>query len=54
MRQVPRSKLACPTHWDLVSKPTQRRVYAAYREHDLQGHVIAMQDAIEEMNRAHA
>jgi len=52
-RQIKRSQLACPTHWALVSKPTQREVYAAYREQPYSArHVQALRDAIEEMNRA--
>jgi hypothetical protein len=50
-RQVPRSKLACPEHWALVSRPTQQRVYKAYRESDFGAHVTAMGEAIQEMNR---
>jgi hypothetical protein len=51
-RQVKRSQLACPAHWAMVSKPTQREVYAAYREapHSAR-HTAALRDAIEEMNR---
>jgi hypothetical protein len=52
LRRVRRSQLACATHWQLVSKPTQREVYAAYRSGNLGRHVAAMQDAVDEMNRA--
>lgn len=50
-RRVPRHRLACPGHWALVSIPTQRAVYAAYRTGDAVWHATAMQKAIEEMNR---
>lgn len=49
--QIPHSKLACLRHWNQVSAPVQREVYAAYRE--AQGstrHYEAMQAAIKEMS----
>jgi hypothetical protein len=49
---VPRSKLACPNHWALVSEPTKREVYAAYRSGDLLRHIRAMGTAKHEMNAA--
>lgn len=48
--RVPRSKLACPPHWSLVSAATGREVYAAYRSGDIGRHVAAMEAAIAEMN----
>jgi hypothetical protein len=30
-RLVPASKLACPEHWALVSKPTQQRVHQTWK-----------------------
>jgi hypothetical protein len=49
-RRVPRHQLACWRHWSKVSRPTQRLVYAAYRNGDLEANAVAMRDAIEEMN----
>jgi hypothetical protein len=49
---VPRSKLACPNHWALVSEPTKREVYAAYRSGDFGRHYEAMETATHEMNAA--
>ena len=51
-RRVNRSQLACPRHWALVSRPTQRMVYTAYRSGDFGAHAAAMADAIDEMNEA--
>lgn len=53
-RLVPRERLACPSHWALVSWPTQREVYAAWRSRDVDRHAAAMTAAIAEMNRMSA
>jgi hypothetical protein len=48
--RVRRSQLACPRHWALVDRQTQRRVYAAYRSGDREAHTAAVRDAIDEIN----
>ena len=49
--RVAQDKLACRVHWNAVSRPTQNRVYAAYRDDDMIAHAEAMQQAVIEMNR---
>lgn len=49
-RLVPNEQLACRIHWARVSRPTQRRVYAAYRSGDNGAHLAALHDAIAEIN----
>ena len=48
--QVRRSKLACPEHWALVSPKASAEVYRSYRSGDSLEHLIAMRDAIAEIN----
>jgi hypothetical protein len=41
---VPASKLACPTHWALVSPRTQQRVYQTWRARKSLKTLEAMRD----------
>lgn len=42
--------LACRAHWARVNRETQNRVYAAYRSGVPGEHLIACEEAIEQMN----
>jgi hypothetical protein len=47
--RVDRDKLACIGHWKQVDKPTQARVWRAYRNGPLSEHAEAMDAAIAQM-----
>lgn len=51
-RRVPSNQLACRSHWYSVSKATRDRVWQTYMADDDQAHMVAMAQAIEEMNES--
>ena len=45
-------RLACPRHWRMVSRPTQRALLAAWRYGPVAQHLAIRQDAVDEINAA--